>query len=92
MPPLPGFVLRDVEAGQRHLATIPTSAAAEAVAWVEGLKRARMVEEYRLGPATLEDVYVELVGRIDALENGNGSAHASTPVREHKEAIGAGAA
>ena len=76
------FVLRDVGAGQRHLATIPTSAAAEAVTWVERLKAAGLVEEYRLGPATLEDVYVEMVGRADALENGNGvAAHAPAAAR-----------
>jgi len=74
LPEVPAFVLRAVGAGQRRLATIPAIAAADAVAWVEGLQRAGSVEEYRLGPATLEDVYVELVGRADALSNGNGSS------------------
>jgi ABC-2 type transport system ATP-binding protein len=78
LPPMPEFVEHAVGTGQRHLLTLPAAAAAQAVGWVDGLKRARVVEEYRLGPATLEDVYVELVGRADALANGNGGAAATT--------------
>ncbi len=81
-PPMPDFVLRSVSAGQRHLVTVHAAAAARAVEWVEGLKRAALVEEFRLGPATLEDVYVELVGRADALANGNGSASAAAATKE----------
>jgi len=83
-PPMPDFVVRSVSAGPRHLATVPGTAVAQAVGWVEGLKRAGVVEEYRLGPATLEDVYVELVGRADALANGNGNggAPAATQAKE----------
>lgn len=73
---LPAFVLREVGSGQRHLATVAASAAAAAVGWAEAIKADGRVEEYRLGPATLEDVYVELVGRVDALGNGNGAAAA----------------
>jgi ABC-2 type transport system ATP-binding protein len=73
-PPLPGFVLRSVGSGQRHLATVHAAAAAAAVDWVEELKRAGVVEEYRLGPATLEDVYVELVGRADVFSLEDGAA------------------
>jgi hypothetical protein len=50
---------------------------------VTDLRRAGVVEEYRLGPATLEDVYVELVGRADVLANGNGHGEATT----RKEAV-----
>ena len=81
-PALPDFVLRSVASGQRHLATLPSTAAAAAVGWAEALRAGRTVEEYHLGPATLEDVYVELVGRADALSDGNGAgtpAAAGTP-------------
>ena len=67
------FVLHTVTTGQRVLASVPATAAAEAVGWAYGLKRAGQVEEFSLAPATLEDVYVELVGRADALQNGNGT-------------------
>ena len=73
---VPAFVLHEVGAGQRHVATLPAAAAGPAVAWAESLQRGGRVEEYRLGPATLEDVYVELVGRADALANGNGTSPA----------------
>ena len=74
MPSLPGFVEHAVSIGQRHVATVPAAAVAEAVGWVERLKHGGVVEEYRLGPATLEDVYVELVGRSDALASGDAPA------------------
>ncbi len=81
-PPMPEFVGHAVSAGQRHLATVHASAAARAVGWADGLKHAGVIEEYRLGPATLEDVYVELVGRADALANGNGGGPAATATKE----------
>jgi len=78
-PPAPApFVLHTVSTGQRILATVPATAAAEAVGWADGLKRAGQVEEFALAPATLEDVYVELVGRADALQNGNGTQGAAS--------------
>jgi ABC-2 type transport system ATP-binding protein len=80
---LPPFVRHILGAGQRRVATVPAAAAGGAVAWAEALQRAGQVEEYRLGPATLEDVYVELVGRADALANGNGAgAPAATATGE----------
>ncbi len=89
LPELPAFVLRTVGTGQRHLVTVPAAAAADAVRWVETFKGTGSVEEYHLGPATLEDVYVELVGRADALANGNGEAPVAAP---RKEPAGAHAA
>ncbi len=77
-PPMPDCVVRSVGAGQRVVATVHAGAASQAVGWAVDLKRAGVVEEYRLGPATLEDVYVELVGRADVLANGNGGAAVTT--------------
>jgi ABC-2 type transport system ATP-binding protein len=51
-----------VAVGNRLMVGVPADAAAAAVAWAESLERAGIVEEYTLGPATLEDVYVALVG------------------------------
>jgi ABC-2 type transport system ATP-binding protein len=42
---------------QRHLTSIAT--------WAQELRGAGRVEEFSVGPATLEDVYIELVGRLD---------------------------
>jgi ABC-2 type transport system ATP-binding protein len=44
---------------------VPATAAAEAVAWAESLRVARAVDEFTLGPANLEDVYVALVEGVD---------------------------
>ena len=99
VPPVPApFVLHTVATGARILATVPATAAAEAVGWADSLKRTGQVEEFALAPATLEDVYVELVGRADALQNGTGG-HAGAPSdgpadagRSTKEAARVGAA
>ena len=48
--------------GNRLMIGVPSDAAGQAVAWAESLQQAGLVEEYTLGPATLEDVYVALVG------------------------------
>jgi ABC-2 type transport system ATP-binding protein len=69
-PAMAPFVTRSVAHGARVLATVPARGAGEAATWAEGLQRAGIVEEFTLAPATLEDVYVELVGRSDALDDG----------------------
>jgi len=51
-----------VRIGHRLIVGVPVDAAGQAVAWVESLQRAGAVEEFTLGPATLEDVYVALAG------------------------------
>jgi ABC-2 type transport system ATP-binding protein len=61
-PPASPFGLSAVPVGNRLMVGIPTDGAGQAVAWAESLKAAGLVEEFTLGPATLEDVYVALVG------------------------------
>jgi ABC-2 type transport system ATP-binding protein len=50
---------------QRHLTSVVT--------WAQDLRSAGQVEEFSIGPATLEDVYVELVGRLDVLADEEGA-------------------
>jgi len=57
--------------GNRFMIGVPSDAAGRAVSWAELLQQAGFVEEYTLGPATLEDVYVALLGGKTA-----GSEHA----------------
>jgi ABC-2 type transport system ATP-binding protein len=47
--------------GNRLLATVPMSHAAEAASWAGSLRRTGRIEEFALAPATLEDAYVALV-------------------------------
>ncbi len=64
--PLPApFVDRYLPNGSRAIASIPADRAGEAVAWAEALRGSGAVEEYSLTPVTLEDAYIELVGRAD---------------------------
>jgi ABC-2 type transport system ATP-binding protein len=49
--------------GNRLVMGVPSDGAGKAMAWVESLKRAGTIEEFTLGPATLEDVYVALAGQ-----------------------------
>jgi len=58
---VPPFVRSTVTNGSRVLATSGPEAAGPAVAWAGELRAARQVEEFTLGPATLEDAYVRLV-------------------------------
>jgi ABC-2 type transport system ATP-binding protein len=60
--PVSPFGLSAVAVGNRVMVGVPMDAAGDAVAWAERLQRAGLVEEFTLGPATLEDVYVALVG------------------------------
>jgi len=65
---LPGapFGLSAVPVGNRLMIGVPADGAGQAVAWAESLKSAGQVEEFTLGPATLEDVYIALVGGAGA--------------------------
>jgi len=66
-PTPPTFVSRSVPDGNRVLHSLPVAAAGDAVAWAAGLQREGEIEEFGLMPATLEDVYIAIVGRADAL-------------------------
>ena len=62
-PRFPDFVDHVVPAGgSRLLATLPGRYAGDAAAWAQSLRRLGRVEEFSLSPATLEDVYVAIVG------------------------------
>jgi ABC-2 type transport system ATP-binding protein len=63
--PISPFGRPVVPVGNRLMVGLPTDAAGPAVAWAESLQRAGTVEEFTLGPATLEDVYVALVGGLE---------------------------
>jgi ABC-2 type transport system ATP-binding protein len=80
---LPAFIRHPVTSGSRIIATVPRAEAAEALLWADSQQQSGRIEEFGLAPANLEDVYVELVGRADALrDQANGT----------KEAGGVGAA
>jgi ABC-2 type transport system ATP-binding protein len=55
---VPGFLRNTSTAGRRVVAELEPAAAEKAIVWAGHLRESRVVEEYSLGPATLEDVYV----------------------------------
>ena len=67
-PDMPAFVTGAVLGGRRMLGLVEAAAVSDAVAWAQSLQSVRIVEEFSIGPTTLEDAYVQMVGRPDALE------------------------
>jgi ABC-2 type transport system ATP-binding protein len=63
--PVSPFGRASVSVGNRLMVGVPCDAAGAAVAWADSLQRAGEIEEFTLGPATLEDVYVALVGGLE---------------------------
>jgi hypothetical protein len=47
---------------------VDANAVGPAVEWANSLKEREVLEEFSVGPATLEDVYIRMIGRPDALE------------------------
>jgi ABC-2 type transport system ATP-binding protein len=54
-----------ITAGRRSRFTMHQRHLVAAVTWAQDLRGTGQVAEFSLGPATLEDVYIELVGRLD---------------------------
>jgi ABC-2 type transport system ATP-binding protein len=63
--PVSPFQGSSVSVGNRLMVGVPMDGAGQAVTWAESLQRAGAIEEFTLGPATLEDVYVALVGGVE---------------------------
>jgi ABC-2 type transport system ATP-binding protein len=67
-PPLPRFVERPTTAGRRLIGEVQPASVSKAIAWARRMREQGVAEEFSLGPATLEDVYVRHVsnGSIEA--------------------------
>jgi ABC-2 type transport system ATP-binding protein len=67
-PELPTFVRDHTRLGRRLHLLIEEREAAEAIQWARPLMANGTAEEYALGATTLEDAYIRLIGREDALD------------------------
>lgn len=67
-PPLPEFIQSTFLTGRRLVNRLAERDIAPAIQWARNLKERGMVEEFSIGPTTLEDVYVKMVGRAYAQE------------------------
>jgi ABC-2 type transport system ATP-binding protein len=65
-PAMAPFLRHVARNGSRIVGTVPAAMAGEAAAWAEQLRRDGQMEEFSLAPATLEDVYVDIVDRAEA--------------------------
>jgi ABC-2 type transport system ATP-binding protein len=67
-PEHPDFVEHAVTSKRRIITRISEKKVIDALNWAQSLKEKGIVEEFILGPTTLEDTYVRMVGRLDMLE------------------------
>jgi ABC-2 type transport system ATP-binding protein len=67
-PEMPPFFMRPVTAGRRIMGRIEKANIPAAIEWAQRLKASGAIEEFSLGPTTLEDVYIRLVKNPDDLE------------------------
>jgi ABC-2 type transport system ATP-binding protein len=58
---LPAFVREPLFTGRRVLADVHDGDLEAAIAWARAGRERREVEEFSIGPTTLEDVYVRLI-------------------------------
>jgi ABC-2 type transport system ATP-binding protein len=63
--PASPFGMSAVQVGNRLMVGVPIEDAGQAVSWAESLQKIHAIDEFTLGPATLEDVYVALVEGLD---------------------------
>ncbi|UCH42565.1 MAG: ABC transporter ATP-binding protein [Dehalococcoidales bacterium] len=67
VPESPGFMQHTILNGRRMIVKLEDDDVAPAMQWARKLKDTGVVEEFSVGPSTLEDVYVKMVGNSDAL-------------------------
>lgn len=61
----------------RRVGTVPVHDAAQVVDWAQRMTEVGRIERYQLTPASLEDVYVDLVGHADASSSAQGEETAA---------------
>ena len=67
-PNLPDYLQNPVVVNRRIVARVSPADITTAIEWARGLKESDAIEEFTLGPATLEDIYVHLVQNPDEVE------------------------
>jgi hypothetical protein len=65
---LPNYIGNPVTSKRRVIARVQEKDIAVAIDWAQSLKEKGITEEFFLGPTTLEDTYVRIVGRLDIME------------------------
>ena len=67
-PGFPNFLQQPVIISRRILGKVSPADITTALAWARGLREGGTIEEFSLGPATLEDMYIRLIKNTDDIE------------------------
>jgi ABC-2 type transport system ATP-binding protein len=67
-PELPDYLKQPVIVNRRIIGRISPADITTAIDWARGLKESNTIEEFSLGPATLEDIYIRLIKNPDEVE------------------------
>lgn len=67
-PSLPDYLQNPVTVNRRIVTRVSPTDITTAIDWARGLKESGAIEEFSLGPATLEDIYIRLVKNPDEVE------------------------
>jgi len=73
-PKAPDFMPHTFSSNRRLIARVEERNVAKAIEWARDLREKGIAEEFSLGPTTLEDAYLRMVGRLDALEMPEGES------------------
>lgn len=68
LPIIPEYIQNTVVTGRRLIGRLREVNVAPAIQWARNLKDKDIAEEYSVGPASLEDVYLKVVGHGDTSE------------------------
>ncbi len=68
LPQMPAFLSHAVSAGRRYVCRVTESDIGIAIQWARDLRDRGVVEEYSVGPTTLDDVYLAIVGHGEMQE------------------------
>ncbi len=68
LPENPGFLQHSATMGRRIIARLTEEDIVPAIQWARSLKEAGILEEYSIGPITLEDVYLKMIGHDNSEE------------------------
>ena len=68
VPNVPDSIQNTTLTGRRLIGRLKEADIVLAIQWARGLKEKSIVEEYSVGPASLEDVYLKVVGHDNSLE------------------------
>jgi ABC-2 type transport system ATP-binding protein len=67
-PVAPPFLSKTITNGNRMISLVANDYVASAMRWAQDLKALGVIEEFTLGPTTLEDVYVRIIGRKETFK------------------------